>query len=171
MKIRGSKRHSCPSISWPISGIGLTQSVLCNRSYPNIFGAKSGLRTSFPQAIRIRVHSGPRGAKGSQGGLKTKGRQAFERWRNFITRVHANLVSQACISFLRRLKRERQLRKRWQFPIALYRHASRFFEVFQTKWQTSVFALFASPCHCSYGKTLVPDPLEWGTSKQHMKLQ
>ena len=113
--------------------------------------------------------------------------QAYERRRQFITKNHAGLVFQACISFFKYFRTsgtptmkiighvgmlpclvpswlklckfvarsDLVLISFWMltipgifYPISFYRRASRFV-VFETKWRTSVFALFAKKCRCT----------------------
>ena len=67
-----------------------------------------------------------------------------ERRLKYITKIHANLAFQACITFLRCF-RKGNMRKCWQIPISPYRRVFRFL------WSTSVFVLFTQTCRCSPG--------------------
>ena len=77
--------------------------------------------------------------------------RTYERRRKFTIKIHANLVFQACISFLRCF-RQGNLRICWQLLIS-------FLRCFRQEWRISVCALFAQKCRCSYDSSTAPDPL------------
>ena len=72
----------------------------------------------------------------------------YEPWRRLITKIHANLVFQACISFLFFCE-ESECMDMLKFPIS-FTGVYLVFEVFQTRVAHFCLCLVRIKCHCSY---------------------
>ena len=68
---------------------------------------------------------------------------SYEQRRKCITKIHANLVFQACILFFLRFSGKGNWGKHWKFPVSLLQACISFLRRFRLKWRNSVFALFA----------------------------
>ena len=73
----------------------------------------------------------------------------YEWQRKYITKIHANLVLQASISFLRCFKR-RESKDTQAVSYLVLQACISFFEVFQTRAMHSCFCLVRIKCRCSY---------------------